>query len=278
MKANANREQSALWNGPSGEAWVNGQALLDATFERFEQLLVDEVDSTAARRVLDVGCGSGAVTRAIARHLGATGTCTGIDISAPLIELARQRAAREAVAAEFLLADAQTHEFTGARFDLAVSRFGVMFFDDPVAAFANLCGALRPGGQLRAATFRAVSENPFMTTAERAATPLLPHVPPRRPDAPGQFAFADPERVRGILAAAGWSAIDLVPIDVPCAFPARELEGYFTRLGPMAPLLRDAPETTRTQVIRRMHDAFAPFVHGDQVRFEAACWLICATS
>jgi SAM-dependent methyltransferase len=277
MKANANQEQAALWNGASGETWVNAQALLDASFVNFETLLVDEVARTGARRVLDVGCGSGATTLAIARHLGAAGA-TGIDISAPLIELARARAARERVPAEFVLADAQTHEFADPGHDLAVSRFGVMFFEDPVAAFANLRAALRPGGALRAVTFRAASENPFMTAAERAASPRPPHRPPRRPDAPGQFAFANRERVQGILAAAGWSEVDLVPIDVPCAFPAHELEGYFTRLGPVAPALRTAEPQTRTRVIAALHAAFAPFVRDGEVRFVASCWLIRATN
>jgi ubiquinone/menaquinone biosynthesis C-methylase UbiE len=278
MTANANREQAALWNGASGEAWASGQQLLDRSFANFETVLVDEVSRTAARRVLDVGCGSGATTLAIARHLGKDGACTGIDISAPLIELARRRASREPVHAEFVLADAQTHPFAGASYDLAVSRFGVMFFEDPIAAFANLRTALCDGGALRAVTFRAAAENPFMTTAERAAAPLLPHLPPRKSAGPGQFAFAERERVQAILEAAGWSAIELAAIDVPCAFPERELVGYFTTLGPVAPSLREADGATRTRVIARVRDAFAPFVHGDEVRFSAACWMISGTA
>jgi SAM-dependent methyltransferase len=278
MKANANREQSALWNGSSGEAWVNGQSLLDATYVNFEPLLVAQVESMRARRVLDIGCGSGATTFAIARHLGSGGAVTGLDISGPLVELARERAARAGLNAEFVLADAQTHDFAQARYDLAVSRFGVMFFEDPVAAFANVRAALLPGGGLRAIAFRAASENPFMTTAERAAGPLLSDVAPRRPDAPGQFAFANGGRVRSILAAAGWSDVDLAPIDVPCAFPASELTGYFTRLGPVAPVLRAADDATRARVTGLVHEAFAPFVQGDEVRFVAACWMISATA
>jgi SAM-dependent methyltransferase len=278
MKTNANLEQQALWNGTAGDAWVREQALLDASFVGFEKLLVDAVARAGARRVLDVGCGSGATTLAIARHLGTAGTATGIDISAPLIERARTRAADEDVTSEFVLADAQTHELAGADYDLVVSRFGVMFFEDPVAAFANLRAALRPGGGLCAVTFRAPAENPFMTTAERAAAPLLPKVPPRRQDAVGQFAFADRDRVQRILSTAGWSSIALTPVDVPCAFPARELENYFTRLGPVAPVLREADDTTRERVIALLRGAFAPFVHGAEVRFVAACWMIGATA
>jgi SAM-dependent methyltransferase len=275
MKTNANVEQSALWNGPSGQVWKSEQALLDAMFVNFETVLTDAVTATGARRVLDVGCGSGATTLAIARHLGTNGSCTGIDISAPLVELARTRATRDGVDAKFLLADAQTHSFEGAPYDLAVSRFGVMFFDDPVAAFANLRGAMRAGGALRAIVFRAVGDNPFMTVAEHAAASLLPALPPRRPG-PGQFAFADREYVERVLATAGWSEIGLAPIDVPCAFPARELVDYFTRLGPVGQALRAADDVQRTRAIAAIRAAFAPFVHGDEVRFNAACWMISA--
>lgn len=278
MNTNTNREQSALWNGPSGDAWVAQQTLLDSMFSGFEKRLVEEVQHVGARRVLDVGCGAGATTLAIAKYLGGRGTCTGIDISAPLLALARSRAQRDGVAAEFVLADAQTYDFPAASCDLVVSRFGVMFFDDPVAAFANLRSAARPGGALRVIAFRAASENAFMTAAERAVAPVLPGVPPRRPDAPGQFAFADAGRVERILAAAGWSRIALDAIDVPCAFPSGELERYFTQLGPVATALRTADDATRARAIAAVRAGFAPFVEGAEVRFIAACWMISATA
>jgi SAM-dependent methyltransferase len=271
-----NAEQAALWNGSAGLAWVAEQALLDTTFARFEELLVARVEAAGASRVLDVGCGAGATTLAIARRLGAGGACVGVDISEPLIQVARARAARETAAASFIVADAQTARFEPASFDLIVSRFGVMFFEDPVAAFVNLRRALRDGGRIDCIAFRAAAENPFMTTAERAAGTLLPNVPPRQPDAPGQFAFANRERVQRILGESGWTAIDLAPVDVPCAFPEQELVGYFTRLGPVGHALTGADEATRQRVIEKVRAAFVPFVRGSEVRFDAACWLISA--
>jgi hypothetical protein len=115
-----------------------------------------------------------------------------------------------------------------------------------------------------------------MTTAERAAAPLLPNLPPREPDAPGQFAFSEPERVQRILEAAGWSEIDIRPIDVPCAFPETELVSYFTRLGPLGRVLHELDEPTRQAVILAVRRAFEPHVHGSEVRFSAACWLLAA--
>jgi SAM-dependent methyltransferase len=271
-------EQAALWNGPAGRAWVDAQQSLDSLFTPFENLLVNEARTASARRVLDVGCGTGATTLAFARLLGAQGHCAGADISEPMIAAARARAEREGTPASFICADVQRHAFEPASFDLIVSRFGVMFFDSPVQAFANLRHAARDGAALRVIAWRSAGENPFMTTAERAAAPLLPNLPARQPGGPGQFAFADRHRVSDILQESGWAGIDIRPIDVECTFPEKELHGYLTRLGPVGLILQNADERTRAQVIGTVRAAFDPYVHGTEVRFTAACWMIGATA
>jgi hypothetical protein len=124
--------------------------------------------------------------------------------------------------------------------------------------------------------WRSAAENPFMTTAERAAAPLLPNLPARAPDAPGQFAFADRSRVYRILEKSGWTEIDIRPIDVACTLPEKELVGYFTRLGPVGRIFQEAEDLTRTQVIHTVRAAFDPYVRGAQVRFTAACWMVSA--
>src|SRR5262249_45490429 len=144
-----------------------------------------------ARSVLDVGCGTGATTLAIARALGAGGRSVGIDISEPMLALAWERAKREKGTATFVVADAETPAFEPGSFDTIVSRFGVMFFGDSVRAFANLRSAVRPGGDLALIAWRGPADNPFMTAAERAAAAYLPDIPPRSVDGPGQFAFGD---------------------------------------------------------------------------------------
>lgn len=266
--------QTKLWNGVSGRAWVETQDLIDLVFKPFEGLLVDAVSAGAGRRVLDVGCGTGSTTLAVARRLGARGHCLGVDISAPMITAARARAEREGTPVEFILADAQTHVFAPASLDMIISRFGVMFFGDPVRAFANLRRASADGAELRVIAWRSPSENPFMTTAERAAAPLLPNLPARRPDVPGPFAFADSGRVHRLLEESGWAEIDIQPIDVACTLPEKELVRYLTRLGPVGQVLHEADERTRTQVIETVRAAFEPFVHGPEVRFTAACWRV----
>jgi SAM-dependent methyltransferase len=224
--------------------------------------------------VLDVGCGTGSTTLAAARLLGEKGHCTGIDISEPMITAAQARAEREGAPASFIRANAQDHAFEPASFDMIISRFGVMFFDDFVQAFANLRRAAKDGAELRFIAWRSPSENPFMTTAERAAAPLLPNLPARRPDAPGQFAFADQRRVHRILEESGWAGIDLQPLDVACTLPEKELVRYLTRLGPLGVILHEADDRTRTEVIETVRAAFEPYVHGAEVRFTAACWRV----
>ncbi len=267
-------EQTKLWNGRSGHAWVDLQALLDQMFKPFEDLLVAAVSARSRGQVLDVGCGTGSTTLAVARLFGAQGRCLGIDISEPMLAAARDRAEREGTPASFLRANAQIHAFEPASFDMIISRFGVMFFDDPVGAFANLRRAARDDASLRFIAWRSATENPFMTTAERAAAPLLPNLPARRPGAPGQFAFGDRGRVHSILKESGWAEIDIQPIDVACTLPENALVPYLTRLGPVGLLLQEADERTRTQVTETVRAAFEPYVHGDEVRFTAACWTV----
>ena len=275
--ANERRDELArLWNGPSGHAWVETQPLLDLMFAPLERLLVEAVAARSPQCVLDVGCGTGATTLAVARQIAPKDGCVGVDISQPMIEAARALAQREHLQATFVCADAQEHPFDPARVDMLISRFGVMFFDDPVRAFANMHRAARSGAELRFIVWRSAAENPFMTTAERAAAPLLENLPARKPDAPGQFAFANGERVHGILKESGWAEIDIQPLDVTCAFPETELVRYLTRLGPVGLALQDADDDTRARVIETIRPAFDPFVHAADVRFVAACWMISA--
>ena len=266
-------EQAARWNGDSGRAWVEQQAPLDAMFRPFETLLTETL--TAGERVLDVGCGTGSTTLAAARMTGANG-CVGVDISAPMLDAARARAEREGAAVAFVQADAETYAFAPVSFDAIISRFGVMFFGNPVAAFENLRRAARPNGRLCFAAWRSAEENPFMTTTERAAAPFLKNVPARPANGPGQFAFADAKRVGAILEESGWRDIAVRPIDVPCSFARGDLVRFFTSLGPLGVIFREVDASTRDKVIEAVCAAFTPFIAGEEVRYTAACWLVSA--
>ncbi|TJZ99264.1 class I SAM-dependent methyltransferase, partial [Bacillus thuringiensis] len=200
--------------------------------------LMQAMSASRCGRVLDVGCGTGGTTLAIARADSAR-RCTGIDISEPMTDTARSRAARENLPASFICADAQTYAFAPDSFDTVVSRFGVMFFPEPVEAFRNLRQSTREGGRLHFIAWRSAAENPFMTAAERIAAPLLPNMPARSLDGPGQFAFADPFRIEEVLSRSGWTEIEVRSVDLICSMPEDQLDPYLYRLGPVGAALQE---------------------------------------
>lgn len=264
-------EQTALWNGVAGATWTDEQAMLDGMFQPFEAMLAEGTGIAPGMRVLDVGCGTGAVTLACARR---SGSATGIDISEAMIALARQRAEAEGLDARFLPGDAGTLDLARGGFDRLVSRFGVMFFADPVAVFTRLRGAMAADGEMHVMVWRAPEENDFMTTADRAAAPLLPDMPPRVPGQPGQFAFADRDRVAGLLGDAGWRDVDFAPVDAECVLPAAKLPDYYRRMGPIGAMLQGMEAEAAAPILARLGDAFARFVEGDVATFTAACWSV----
>jgi SAM-dependent methyltransferase len=272
-----NRDQATLWNEGAGRAWVEMQSVLDEMLAPFNELLIEHALNNETGRILDVGCGAGSSTLSVARRLRQGGLCLGVDISAALIAVAKQRAIDEAAGqAAFVQADAQTHAFEPDSFDAVISRFGVMFFDDPQAAFVNIRRATRSDAILTFVAWRSPAENPFMTTAPRAAAPFLPSLRTPDPNAPGPFGLADADRVQRILAVSGWKSIDIRPIDVPIRMAEQDLLPYLTRMGPVGLALKDVDEQTRAQAAAAIRAASEPFVRDGAVRFAAACWLVTA--
>ncbi len=269
-------DQEALWNGAAGEAWVHFQPLLDSLFKPIEEDLVDTVRASHSRDVLDVGCGTGATTLAI--DALADVRCSGIDLSEPMIRLARERAGRQGSDARFVACDAQRWKGDEASFDLIVSRFGLMFFDDPVEAFINLRRMGRKDAKLLFYAWRSPLENPFMTAAERTARPMLPDLPSREPGAPGQFAFAGPARVASICRASGWGEAQIEPVDFECRMKREDLVDYVTRLGPVGLALARLERTRREAIVEEVLPAFEPFADGHEIRFAAACWRVTAAN
>jgi len=269
------RDMAAYWDR-AGRVWVEHQALLDRIMAPIADAVVDAVGPVNGESVLDVGCGSGATTFAAAWRVGPTGRAVGVDISPALVELARTRAGEDGIeSAQFLLADAQTHAFQ-PEFDAIVSRFGVMFFPDPVAAFANLRTALKPGGKLAFAAWRSPEENPLSQVPLRAAAPFLPETPRFEKDAPGRFAFADPDRVRGILADAGWRDIAIAPLDTTAPLSFDELMTMSLRVGPLNPILKDADEDLRDTIWDAVAIALEPYGKEGVAQMTSACWLVTA--
>ena len=261
------------WNGATGETWVENQALLDAMFEGVGNRLVETLPEDADEAILDIGCGTGATSLAIAERLGKGAQVTGLDISEPMIACARKRA-ENVPHVDFIAADAGAHDFGGARFDRLVSRFGVMFFEDPTATFAHLRHATKPGGTMHFLTWREPKANAFMIASGRAAREFFPDMPGYDPDAPGQFGLAEPARIEAIFAGTGWQDVRWTPHEIPCSFPRADLDTFIRRVGPVARLMGDSEEAERERIVDAIRPAFDPFIEGDKVRVTAGCWMI----
>jgi SAM-dependent methyltransferase len=205
-----NVQQIEYWNATAGETWAQFQELLDRQIEPLGLAAIDVLDPAKGEHIIDIGCGCGQTSLALAARVGSTGSVVGVDISEPMLAVARR--ARQA-SVVFRQLDAQTDDLGQGVFDAAFSRFGVMFFSDSVSAFANIRGSLKPDGPLAFVCWRALAENPWMQAPLQAALPLLPPMAPPDPVAPGPFAFADASRVRSILSQAGFASVTISPFD-----------------------------------------------------------------
>jgi ubiquinone/menaquinone biosynthesis C-methylase UbiE len=193
-----NADQIAYWNGPGGQHWADRQQTQDIVLAPVSGVLIDRAKVKAGERIIDVGCGCGSTTIALAQKAGPAGHVLGIDISAPMLARARQMAPA-GTPVDFVLADATVYPFDPASFDLLASRFGVMFFAQPAVSFANMRRALRPTGRLTFACWREPRDNPFFMAPLQAVYKHVPKLPQLGPEDPGPFSFASEARVHRIL-------------------------------------------------------------------------------
>src|SRR6202163_3594609 len=208
-----NADQIAFWNGLAGQHWTDRQQAQDTILGPVSDVLIDRVKARAGERIVDVGCGCGATTIALAQKVCPSGHVLGVDISAPMLARARQ-IAPAGLPSDFVLADATVYPFDPASFDLLVSRFGVMFFADPALSFANIRKALRPSGRLAFACWREPRDHPWLMTPLQAVYQHVPKLPQLGPEDPGPFAFASEARVNRILSEAGFSQIAMERCDL----------------------------------------------------------------
>jgi len=280
--AEANAEQHAYWNQKAGPTWVANQERLDQQIRPHGELALAALAATAGERVLDIGCGCGDTSLALAECVGPSGAVLGVDLSEPMLARARERAAAAGRAQlEFLAADVQAAQLGDARFDAAFSRFGVMFFATPEHAFANVQRALRPGGRLAFVCWRPVKENAWVRVPMAAAAPHLVLPPPAPADAPGPFSLSDAERVRRILEAAGFASIRIEAVDLPMAPGGGDLEAaaeLLLEVGPLGSVLREmgAGPDVRERVRDAVRTALAPHVRAGRVELDSAVWLVLA--
>jgi SAM-dependent methyltransferase len=276
-----NAAEIDYWNGPGGQRWLAHQRIHDALLAPVAELLLERGRPRAGEVVLDVGCGAGVTSIALARRVGPDGRVIGVDISAPLLERARQLAPRE-LTVEFLLGDATVYPFEPGHAHLLFSRFGVMFFADPSRAFANMRVGLRPGARVAFACWREPRENPWMMLPLQAAYRHVPRLPEVGPEDPGPFSLASEGRVRGILERAGYSAAALEPVDL--AFDLADGHGLDRAvetalgIGPASRALDAQPAELRVAAAQSIRAALAPYQEGERVPLRGAIWIVTAAN
>lgn len=275
----ANADQIAFWNGPAGQHWTDRQAAQDVLLAPVSAILIDRTRVRSGERILDVGCGCGATTIALAKQVGGDGHVFGIDISVPMLARARQLTPAD-TPVDYALADATVYPFDPQSFDLLVSRFGVMFFAQPAVSFANLRTALRSSGRLVFACWREPRENPWMMAPLQAVYQHVPKLPQLGPEDPGPFAFASEVRVRRILGEAGFTdiAMEPCPLSLDLAI-GRGLDAAIEtalEIGPSSRALEGHPPEVQAAATKSIRDALAPFVKGQSVPLPASIWIVTA--
>lgn len=274
-----NADQIAYWNGPAGQRWADRQQAQDVLLGPVADLLIDRAKPKPGERVIDIGCGSGVTTIAFAQKVAPSGHAFGVDISGPMLARARASAPKD-LPADFALADATVYPFDPFSFDLLASRFGVMFFADPVASFANMRKALRPSGRLAFACWRAPRENPWMMAPLQAVYKHVPKLPPQGPEDPGPFAFASEERVQRILSEAGFAGINMeacnLSLDIAIGRGLDAAVQSALEIGPTSRALEGQPAELRTAAISSIREVLAPLVKGDAVPLPGSIWIVTA--
>jgi SAM-dependent methyltransferase len=272
-----NVDQSNAWNGYEGEVWTADQDHYDAAVGAYHETLLRAARIQPGERVLDIGCGCGTTTLDAARA-APDGHALGVDLSRQMLELARERAAADHLTnVTFEQADAQVCPFDTAAFDVVISRFGVMFFSDPLAAFSNIAKALRPGGRLVAVAWQPLEHNEWLG-AVREALAMGRTLPAPATGAPGPFGLADPDATQRLLTEAGFVDVALEPVSLPVVFggDVDDAFEFAQRMPPVRGMLQDLDEPTTSAALERLRDTIVAHATPDSVAFGSAAWIVTA--
>ncbi|MCX5447361.1 class I SAM-dependent methyltransferase [Streptomyces libani] len=273
-----NAEQGGAWNGDDGRYWVQHRERQEARYRRLTPHLMAAAGIQADSRVLDIGCGSGGTSLEAARA-AAEGAVLGVDVSAPMLAEARKQAAGSGLPqVTFERGDAQVHRFEDGAFDIAISRFGVMFFADPEAAFANIARALRPGGQLAFLCWRSVRDNPYLTVPMGAIAPYVQLPELEAPGAPGPFSLVDTDRIEKLLDSAGFDEITISAVDEPMwmGTDPDDVVAYQLGIPASRAMLAEASAEARAKTETALREALAEHQGSDGVTLGSAAWLVTA--
>ena len=275
----ANQEQRDFWNDIKGDLWVTLQPRIDTMLATFGDKALDTLNPQFGERILEIGCGTGTTTLALGERVGASGEILAADLSRPMLNKAIERAnlcAEHAIT--FVEADAQVHNFPTATFDAVYSRFGVMFFDNPVAAFRNIRKAVRPGGRMAYVCWADRKANPWIRIPAGAAKAFLDLPAPPPDDAPGQFSMENEGRVQQILHDAGWSDIGLerFTVDGSIGVNAADAASFIAKMGPMSEPFALADSDTQNKTLQVIEEALTPYSNDSSVTLGFSTWIVSA--
>ncbi len=272
------RYQAQYWNGPEAGHWLVHEHRYERMLAPFTRLVLGAAAVARTDRVLDVGCGTGSTTCTAARDAD-DGEALGVDISRPLLLRAEQRARQDGLTnVGFEHGDAQTHRLAPGGFDVAISRFGVMFFSDPTAGFANLARGLRPGGRLVFVCWQGLVDNEWVTVPAGAAAQHIPLPSLTELGSPGPFSLSDRHYLAAVLDAAGLVDVAIEPVAEPLWLgrDVADTVEFFTASGIGQTLLRDADPATSTRVLAAVQAAVEAHLTSDGVRLASRAWLVTA--
>ena len=273
---NQRTDMDVYWNEAGGDKWVNSLAHIESVISPVGKHLLSSLPLEQTTSVLDIGCGGGLVTSKVAELIGRKGKVLGADISSTIL--------KESVKLfgtipnlEFQVCDAETHAFETCSYDLVISRFGIMFFQDPYAAFKNIYSAVKPGGFLRVACWKPATENPWMMKASAAAFEVLERPPAPKPGEPGPFSLGEGTLVMDILTKAGFRNITMQPIVEMLNMGSLEAAvSLMTQLGPASTPLSEASAADKTKALRLMEAALSEALTPEGVQLVGAFWLVSA--
>jgi SAM-dependent methyltransferase len=272
--------QADYWNTAGAARWVQQRAVYDALFHEHGEAALEAAAIGAGHTVLDVGCGCGTTTLSIASRVGPGGLVVGVDISGPMVDVARKRAVAAGVDnVRFELGDAQTAPLDENRYDAVVSRLGIMFFNNPVVAFMRLRRATRTGGRFAAVCWRKTTENPWIALPLEVTSSLL-STEPIDPNVPGPFSLSSRDRIVSLMRTAGYSGVNVEPLDLPLFIgrSAEEAATLMVDLGPVGRAILGASPDVRFRAVEAVAAALAPYTTASQVKMPSAAWLVTAQS
>ena len=275
-----NSEMQKYWNEEGGNKWVENIDAVESVLVPMSDMLLEQVAAKSGDLVLDVGCGGGITSIKLAEQTGETGKVLGVDVSEPIITIARKRGV-DISNLEYQLGDAATVNLGEAKFDLITSRFGIMFFDDPISAFSNLHRALKTSGRLVFLCWRTIEENPWLGEPAAAAFEILPppaDADPPDPTAPGPFSLGDPGRLKSILESAGFNNIILQSVDI--SMPMGDIDdavSFLMKLGPAADAVKEATDEDKAAVAVAIRKVMEKYDTANGVCAPSATWIVKAS-